>query len=191
MESDRLGQLHPEDKSVQLYKWLRITDELRQTVFHACCQHAYRQALWTIVQYCSPDMLREAFLDQDGLTKATPLHLAVTHHHYDMVKLLAISQVVDVNAKNENGDTPLHLALLFNDEFLSNEYVDLLLNLGNADTRIKNAKGVTPMKLAKKKGRLLIKKSESIGTDTSGVSNGNGTLNNSNGTIPGKKKNLW
>ncbi len=131
MESDRLGQLHPEDKSVQLYKWLRITDELRQTVFHACCQHAYRQALWTIVQYCSPDMLREAFLDQDGLTKATPLHLAVTHHHYDMVKLLAISgQVVDVNAKNENGDTPVHLALFFNGEFLSNEYVDLLLNLG-------------------------------------------------------------
>ena len=40
---------------------------------------------------------------------STPLHVAIKEGHYDVVELL-IEKGADVNAKNINGNTPLHIA---------------------------------------------------------------------------------
>jgi len=161
IESERVGG---EDT---FFKWIKSTDEMRQSVFHVCCQHGYQQSLWKIISFCSSDTLKEAFAEQDSLTKATPLHLAVTAQQYDIAKLLTISTQVDLNIKNDNGDTPLHLALTLSDEAMSNDYVDMFINLGNPDTTIKNAKGLTANKIAKKKGTILTRKNEPVVEQTS------------------------
>jgi ankyrin repeat protein len=39
------------------------------------------------------------------------LHLAASHGHLDIVKMLLAMESVDVNVKEKDGQTPLHLAL--------------------------------------------------------------------------------
>ena len=54
-----------------------------------------------------------------------------------------IAQGVDVNAKDENGNTPLHFAVSIN----NNELVNLLIR-NQADVNIKNKKGEAPLNIA-------------------------------------------
>lgn len=60
-----------------------------------------------------------------------------------IVKLL-INHGADINAKNERGETPLHLAT----RYCFNKIVKLLLENG-ADPNIKDNEGKTPLDLAR------------------------------------------
>jgi hemerythrin-like metal-binding protein len=142
------------------FKWLKLQDEKRQSVFHICCEFGYMKSLLLIVSNCSSDFLREVFAEQDNIKKSTPLHLAINAKQYEIAKMLIISNEVDVDIKDENGETPLHLALEMEDLDDSTEFVDLLINIGNADPQIKNNKKLTPLKLAKKKNIELAKKND-------------------------------
>jgi hemerythrin-like metal-binding protein len=139
------------------FKWLKLQDENHRSVFHLCCELGYMKSLLLIVSYCSSDMLREVFAERDDIKKSTPLHLAITAKHYDLAKILVLSNEVDVNIRDQNGNTPLHLALDIEDLDHCKKFVDLLINMGNPNLQIKNNMKLTPIKLAKEKNIELTK----------------------------------
>lgn len=77
----------------------------------------------------------------------TALLLHIYHHcNKDVVKEM-IAAGADVNAKNKNGDTPLHMALRYGYDMVAR----LLIKKG-ADYQTANEKGETPMDIAVAKG---------------------------------------
>jgi ankyrin repeat protein len=80
----------------------------------------------------------------------TPLHQAVSWWELDMAKLL-LEAGADVNARDEQGNTPLQRAV---DEGWRGglEVAELLVSKG-ADVSAKNRRGETPLSMAKAKGR--------------------------------------
>ncbi|RUS69628.1 hypothetical protein EGW08_022615 [Elysia chlorotica] len=73
----------------------------------------------------------------------TPLHLAVLMQHHRVVSQL-LTKSVDVNMMDHNGNTPLHLACLY--ELYS--MVDLLLLSRGNDWNVRNYDGYTCLQLA-------------------------------------------
>ena len=61
-----------------------------------------------------------------------------------------IKKKLNINKKNKNGDTPLHLAIQKGDY----DIIKLLLDNG-ANIKIKNKKGITPFDLADKEMRMV------------------------------------
>ncbi|MDO5609650.1 MAG: ankyrin repeat domain-containing protein [Pseudomonadota bacterium] len=82
----------------------------------------------------NPDLVNAT--DKYGFT---PLHGGAGEHHFDMARLL-IKHDADVNAKNDQGITPLHLAA-------HPEIVDILLANG-ANLEARSAIGRTPLHVA-------------------------------------------
>lgn len=74
---------------------------------------------------------------------ATPLHVAVRKSYKDMVELL-LANKADVNAKETDGETPLHAASRGN-----KDVVELLL-AHNADINAKDSGGNTPLHMTAK-----------------------------------------
>jgi len=78
---------------------------------------------------------------------ATPLHLAVEYGQLDVTKSL-IKHGAIINAKTIHGVTPLHLAMLSNDEYYDIKYpfeiIKLLLENG-ADVNAREINGDTPL----------------------------------------------
>lgn len=88
-------------------------------------------------------------VDLDG---NTPLHNAVRFEKDAPIARLFVHAGADVNAKNEEGDTPLHLvAENLYDESL-HEIIRILLEEGHADTTVRNNEGLTPAGVAIKRG---------------------------------------
>ncbi|MBD3272845.1 hypothetical protein GF385_00650 [Candidatus Dependentiae bacterium] len=75
----------------------------------------------------------------------TPLHWAAYKGNERVVKALLKNSNIDINEKDKKGNTPLHLAA----REANKAMVKILLEKG-ADPTIKNKKGKTPRKLAKK-----------------------------------------
>ena len=76
-----------------------------------------------------------ASLDIQNMYLATPLHLAIYHHHYECCTLL-IDLGADINIKDIEGKTALHRAVESN--YLDG--LELLLDGGAKITRDKNGK---------------------------------------------------
>lgn len=79
----------------------------------------------------------------------TPLHnVIIKAEPFSTVHLINIhlKNGANINAKNKDGNTPLHLALI-----LSNEYIIEQLLIKGADITIKNNKGQTAIELAESK----------------------------------------
>ena len=85
-----------------------------------------------------------------GCGPSVDIHQAALEGNIEAVKQ-AIANGVDVNAKNNDGWTPLHGAAVFG----KNEIVELLIAEG-ADINAKNRGGVTPLYDAAFKGRKEI-----------------------------------
>lgn len=74
--------------------------------------------------------------------------------------ILSIEKGANVNSRDSDGDTPLHLAVMFNNY----EVAKVLITYG-ANVNARNKKGLTPIDIAKEKGytelySLLIRKSK-------------------------------
>lgn len=93
-----------------------------------------------------------ADLSARGSSGDTPLHAAMINHSPSLeIVMLFLDHAADVNSRMEGaifgwhlGDTPLHLATFLREVGI----VELLLSRG-ADVNTKNAKGLTPVGLAK------------------------------------------
>ncbi|WP_264374742.1 tetratricopeptide repeat protein [Wolbachia endosymbiont (group B) of Carcina quercana] len=81
----------------------------------------------------------------------TPLHVAVSKNHQDIVELLLNVSGIDVNIQNNQGNTPLHIAISKGNE----ELVRLLLSKG-AKINIKNKDDKTPLDNAKQSNKEKI-----------------------------------
>ena len=81
----------------------------------------------------------------------TPLHTAVWFEEYAPIVRLFVCAGADVNAKNDDGDTPLHIVAEYFD-FTSQEIIKILLEEGHADTTVRNNEGLTPAGVAIKNG---------------------------------------
>ena len=80
---------------------------------------------------------------------STPLHFAALSGNSEIVRLLILCGA-DVNARDNEGNTPLHDAM-FNEE-RSLDGVKILLEEGHADTTVRNNEGLTPAGVAIKNG---------------------------------------
>lgn len=81
----------------------------------------------------------------------TPLHVAVSKEHQDIVELLLNASGIDINIQNNQGNTPLHIAISKGNE----ELVRLLLSKG-AKINIKNKDDKTPLDIAKQSNKEKI-----------------------------------
>ncbi|MFP3027986.1 MAG: tetratricopeptide repeat protein [Wolbachia sp.] len=81
----------------------------------------------------------------------TPLHVAVSKNHQDIVELLLNVSGIDPNIKNNQGDTPLHIAAS-----KGNEELILLLLSKKAEINIENQDGRTPLDIAKQSNKEKI-----------------------------------
>ncbi|KAJ1524679.1 hypothetical protein HK096_001153, partial [Nowakowskiella sp. JEL0078] len=77
----------------------------------------------------------------------TLLHLAIFSKRHDIFEFLLENDFVDVNAQNNKGETPLHIAVWQ----MSSHIVELLLNK-ETDVNVVNKDGVTPLLMAVQNG---------------------------------------
>ncbi|CEI89389.1 hypothetical protein G6F70_005021 [Rhizopus microsporus] len=91
------------------------------------------------------DILKEGDFDinyTDGLGD-TACHYAAKFGAKNCLELLVHIPSIDLNRKNKEGKTPLHLAVQYDDDpDIALDMVDLLLNSG-ADPRVKDNQGST------------------------------------------------
>ncbi len=93
-------------------------------------------------------LTRNASLDpnKQNKGKSTPLHLAVQHNQYAMVKLLLRHRSTDVNLTNRLDETALHIAV---DEEHEQIIAELLrYRLGTIDVNLQDQDGYTPLHVA-------------------------------------------
>jgi ankyrin repeat protein len=120
---------------------LSVWNSFNQNIFHLAAKFNAIDTTRHLIKLLN-GKTDEYVNQQDSLKKYTPLHFAVLHP-----KILEIMLEVpcDVNAKDQDGNTPLHLALKEKKE----DVVKLLINKGSK-LDIKNSQGETPKKLAEK-----------------------------------------
>lgn len=92
--------------------------------------------------------INDTDLNDDG---NTPLHVAVSKEHQDIVELLLNASGIDINIQNNQGNTPLHISISKGNE----ELVRLLLSKG-AKINIENKDGKTPLDNAKQSNKEKI-----------------------------------
>lgn len=90
-------------------------------------------------------------LDQNGNSY---LHRAASYSNRPHLLKVVLTFGLDINAKNKNGDAPIHLMAMAKKQ--STEMAELLLNAG-ADINALNAKKKTPRKIAKGKVKKYLK----------------------------------
>ena len=103
-----------------------------------------------------PGGINDAAWDHKRSEQITPLQFAIKFHDEgfdEFFFMLLKFPDIQVNAKDENGDTALHFAV----EQKLQKHVEALLDAG-ADCRIKNNKGKTAMDFANEQGNQIIKK---------------------------------
>ena len=142
------GQAHLIDVLIQNGAIVNATDYFGHSPLHLACHKGYQNVILLLLHFKADVMLT------DGIGN-TPLHLCVDNGHEDCVKGILFSDVcrgkLNINAQNERGDTPLHLAAKWGYGLI----VSILLENG-AEVFSRNRKKQTPLSLAQNKNVVKI-----------------------------------
>jgi len=91
---------------LEKYEKLWLVDEKKDDGFsalHLACLNNYYDAV-----KCLIDRLLTLDINVKNRNNQTPLHLAVERNNYHVIKLLAETNRVNLNAQDKDGDTPMH-----------------------------------------------------------------------------------
>ncbi len=83
----------------------------------------------------------------------TALHVATFHNHPSVVRLL-LNRAADINARDNDGDTPLITNIAIRDRRKSVSAILGMLLLAGADVNAQNTSGTTPLLLAAHRGHV-------------------------------------
>ncbi len=140
---NRLGESLLFSLSLEKLKYLKslpVTYSIQnikgQTPLHRAIEH---KRVDVFRYWLSEDKTLLNLVDQDS---HSPLHMAVSTKHLEMVQLL-LEQGANPNLRDQNQDTPLLLSLRAKDQAIA----EALLNKG-ADAKIHDAKGLSTIALA-------------------------------------------
>ncbi|RPA98288.1 ankyrin [Choiromyces venosus 120613-1] len=157
---------------VTLLMELKSTDINRQDFFGSTSVHCGDNSIFTLLLrdpnicpdisddsgntllFAAAELGNEMMVDPDrkNLWGRTPLHIAASNGHTNIVKLLLSWSDVDPISKTNKGDTPLHYATSFG----AKSVAKLFLNLDNFNPNIANNYGSTPLSIASEYGHIGI-----------------------------------
>ncbi|KAK1418446.1 hypothetical protein QVD17_27591 [Tagetes erecta] len=105
--------------------------------------HLLSSEIFPAFRSFSVRILHSSMIETPLHMENTPLHVAASHNHVEVVKFLLELKTVDLEARNMYEETPLHVAAKNG----CDEVAQLLLSHG-ASTEAKGINGVTPLHLS-------------------------------------------
>ena len=115
------------------------TKENGWNALHYSCFYGREEMTETLIKLFNPSIELINGLTNDGYT---PLHLACTKGHINIVRILLFLKEIDVNVNHDKDGTPLHIACKKNDM----QIVSILVSF-KADLNIKNSQNKLPIDL--------------------------------------------
>jgi ankyrin repeat protein len=133
----------------QLSKLIRIMDRDKNTVMHLAVIENCKASLRILIEKAHEfnALLAEDIVNEKGKDDQTPLHYAIINNSKDIAQELINCPLINVNAQNTKGDTPMHTAIKHGNGNL----LEAVLENENshASLKIKNNDKFTPQELAK------------------------------------------
>ncbi|XP_021287374.1 protein ACCELERATED CELL DEATH 6-like, partial [Herrania umbratica] len=90
---------------------IEIVDDMQQNILHIAAKHGNMDAVLYILEL--PEM--EDLINSPDVAGNTPLHLAVSNYHSDVVDVLSKNPKVEIRSINNSGNTALAIATLPDD----------------------------------------------------------------------------
>ncbi|KAK3250007.1 hypothetical protein CYMTET_40600 [Cymbomonas tetramitiformis] len=134
-----------------------ITDKYGRTPLHRAAEHASKDALWVLITAnanVEANIVRgksgaELYAEQQEAYGRKALHIACEYSHLEVMDILL--ETANIQAGNEMGETPLHIAARKGNEATYN----FLVQKG-ADIEAQDLMGHTPLHTASETGKINI-----------------------------------
>lgn len=135
------------DKGIEVIEILVKNGANPNSIFYGA-YNTKSYALESACQAGNPKAVKKLIELGARVSNGYPLHIAAVHRRLEVVKLLVEEYGMDVNSKDENGETPLIKAVLYFDKGgISLPVVKYLVEKGT-NKNITNSKGQTALDLA-------------------------------------------
>jgi len=128
------------DDQIERLDQLIQKDQITTEILHDLVKYNHIKLVNQIISKCSIDINCK---QEDKHI----LHVAVQQENTDLIKTLLLSPNLLLNEQDENEETPLHLAVIYN----NSEILSILLDDNRTDPNIGQLVGITPLHIATEK----------------------------------------